>query len=292
MGSARLKRILDFSFGTLASRALWAIYDQSDNFILGKVGGAVALGFYTMARDLASIPVTRISTVVNMLSVPLMANLQDDPAGMRNVLVRGIRLTASVSVPICVGIAVVAEDLVRVALSEKWMPIVTILRILCGIALVKSIDVLIAPVLRARYRTTFLTAYNLALLVVMPIAFIAGAYLAGGVGVAYAWLAAYPLVMARMAAEALREIDLPWRSVLRQLQDPLWAAALMTLAALGMQALVPGAGFGASLARLLLASTVGAAVYATALWIRGGPLRDEMLEVLSWIFKPRRSRPG
>src|SRR6185437_8312526 len=92
-GSARTRRILAFSFGTFGSRAVWSVYDQSDNFVLGKVAGAFSLGFYTMARDLASIPVTRISTVVNQLSVPLMANLQDAPIAMRTMLMRGLRLT-------------------------------------------------------------------------------------------------------------------------------------------------------------------------------------------------------
>ena len=144
--------------------------------------------------------------------------------------------------------------------------------------------------LRARYRTTFLTGYNLALLVVMPMAFLVGAHFGGGVGVAYAWLVVYPLVMTRMATEAFREIGLPWRSVFGQVRDPLAAAALMALATLGVQAVIAGQGFGASLTRLVLASVVGAAVYAVSLWIRGGPLRAEMLEVLSWVFKPFRAQ--
>ncbi len=288
--STRLRQILKFSFGTFGSRALWSIYDQSDNFVLGKVTGEFALGFYTMARDLANIPVTRISTVVNQLSVPIMANLQKDPAAMRAMLLRALRLTASVSVPVCVGIALVARDLVYIALSEKWMLIVPILRVLSGMALIKSIDVLIAPVLRARYRTTFLAMYNLGLLIVMPIAFLIGAHLGGGVGVAWAWLVAYPLVMSRMATEALHEIGLPWREIFRQLRGPMIAAALMTLAVLGLQSLITGERWGIALTRLLLASGVGATVYAGSLWILGGPLRDEMLEILTWVFKPNRSK--
>jgi O-antigen/teichoic acid export membrane protein len=290
VGSKRMRRILTFSIGTFGSRTLWAIYDQSDNFILGKVAGEATLGFYRVARDLASIPVTRISTIVNQLSVPLMANLKDNPPAMRSMLLRGVRLTASVSVPICVGIALVSDDLVYIVLGEKWMSIVPVLRILSGMALIKSIDVLIAPVLRARYRTTFLAMYNLVLLIVMPIAFVIGAYFASASGVAYAWLLAYPLVMSRMASEALREIGLPWSVVLSQLRSPILASSFMALTVFAIHAILTGSSWSAVLTRLLLSSGLGAAIYSGVLWILGGPIRNEIVEILSWVFRPKRGK--
>jgi O-antigen/teichoic acid export membrane protein len=285
-GSARTRNILSFSVGTFSSRAVWSIYDQSDNFILGKVAGEYALGFYTMARDIASIPVTRISSAVNQLSVPLMATLQQAPAAMRNMLLRGLRLTASVSIPACVGIALVADDLVQVALSDKWRSIVPILRVLCGIALIKSLDVLIAPVLRARYRTTYLATYNVVLLVIMPLSFLVGARLAGSIGVAWAWLVAYPIVMSRMATTAFREIDLSWRVALAQLRTPALAALLMTPVVLAVRALIVGDEWRIAFARLLASSCIGAVAYIASIWFMGGPLKGEMLEIASWLFRP------
>ena len=126
-------KILNFSFGTLSSRAIWA----------STIKATVSSSVKSAARSRSGITRWRATSPVSgnahfdgshLLSVPLMANLQDDPDAMRNVPLRGIRLTACVSVPICIGIAVVAEDLVYVALPKKWIPIVPIVRILCGIA--------------------------------------------------------------------------------------------------------------------------------------------------------------
>jgi O-antigen/teichoic acid export membrane protein len=288
IGSVRLRHIMNFSFATLGSRTLWAVYDQSDNFVLGKVTGEVALGFYTMARDLASIPVVRISSVVNQLSVPLMAQMQNDAATMRNILLRGVRLTISVSAPVCVGLALVANDFVRIALSDKWMPIVPILQILSAFCLIRSVDVLIAPVLRARYRTNFLLIYNLALLALMPLSFLVGAWLAAGVGVAIAWLVVYPVIMARMTIEALHEVDLPIRTFLAQLVGPLFSVTVMAVVVLGIMELLPGDGRGTMVARLVLETCGGAVAYATTLWFCGGPLKAELREVITWVIKPRR----
>jgi O-antigen/teichoic acid export membrane protein len=291
VGSKRMRQILGFSFGTFGSRALWSIYDQSDNFVLGKIAGESALGFYRVARDIANIPVTRLSTAVNQISVPVLASLQDDPGAMRAMLMRGMRLTATISIPACAGLALVARDLVFVALTPKWLPIVPVLELLCGLAMVKSLDVLVAPVLRARYRTTFLAVYNLVLLVMMPVAFLAGARLGGSVGVACAWLAVYPIIMCRMAKVALDEISLPWREVVTQLRGPFVAAAAMALAVLAVQFAIRGDGIPLSVARLVGGVVIGAIVYTSVLWLRGGQLRDELLEVLSWVFKPGRRAP-
>jgi PST family polysaccharide transporter len=201
-----------------------------------------------------------------------------------------MRLTACVSVPICVGLALVADDFVFIALSSKWTAIVPILQILCATSLVKSIDVLIVPVLRARYRTNFLTVYNLVLIVLMPIAFIGGAMLAGGVGVALAWLIPYPIVMARMALEAFREIDLSWKFALAQLRIPVLAAAVMMLVVIGLRLAIVGEDWPVTLLRLTLSCVVGALVYVGILWKWGGSLRDEVREVISWLLKLRHAR--
>jgi O-antigen/teichoic acid export membrane protein len=283
----RLRDILGYSVASFGSRVLWATYDQADAFVLGKIAGETSLGFYSMARDLASLPVVKISTAVNQLAVPVMAELQTDRQAMRNALLRGIRLVAGVSFPLCAGLALVAEDAVRLALTEKWLPIVPIVQILCAAALVKSLDVLLPPVLRARFRAGFLARYNLVLLLVMPLLFLWGALRAGGVGVAVAWVTGYPLVMAWMAREALREIDLGWRTLLAQLKMPVLAVLAMSAVVLVLQHVLAGAGEARVWVRLAAAIAGGAATYCAILWIRGGQLTEELRELARWILRPR-----
>ncbi len=62
----------------------------------------------------------------------------------------------------------------------------------------------------------------------------------------------------------------------------------MSLAVLGLQFFIRGDAWSAMLTRLLLTSGIGAAVYASVLWFWGGPLRAELREVMSWVFKPGR----
>lgn len=287
--TGRARVIMHFSLGIFGSNTLYSLYEQSDSFILGKIAGERTLGLFTMAKDLALLPVTRIAAVVNQLMVPLMAELQAKPAEMSAYLLRVMRLVAAIVIPISVGFALVAEDVVRVILTDKWLAIVPILQVMCFSAVIKGIDNLLPPVLRARYRSNFLMLYNTALLTVMPMAFILGAYWASGIGVALAWITVYPMVMSWMVREVIRELEIRWGQLWKQLAGPIAAGMAMTVAVMIVKALLRH--LEVSDAWLLLSVEVlfGAITYGVGLLIFGRPLIGEIWSVALMIFRPGRN---
>ena len=60
-----------------------------------------------------------------------MANEQDDPARVRNMTRRSIQVSTYVMAPLMMGLAACAEPLIRLILTEKWLPCVPYLRIFC-----------------------------------------------------------------------------------------------------------------------------------------------------------------
>ena len=154
----------------------------ADVLIIGKITGQVTLGLYSMARELALLPGSKISTVVNMLSSPVMAELQTNLGAMRWALYRAVRLTTAIALPTSAGMALVAEEMVSVLLGPKWLPAAPIFCLLCVYAAVRSIDALLPPVLMARRRERFLFWYCFALLIVVPVAAVVGAMRYGAPG--------------------------------------------------------------------------------------------------------------
>src|SRR3989442_5738080 len=94
IGRRRLDEILRYSLAALGARVGWAVYQQVDAVVLGKVAGEVVLGFYSMAKQLSSLPVEKVTVVANQLAIPIMAGLQADRAAMRASFLRGLRLVA------------------------------------------------------------------------------------------------------------------------------------------------------------------------------------------------------
>ncbi|MER3424922.1 MAG: hypothetical protein C4293_18570, partial [Nitrospiraceae bacterium] len=143
MWSRRMREVLHYSFSTLGVNLGWSAYAQIDSFILGKVAGEQMLGFYSMAKQLGTLPVTKISVVVNQLAWPVMAQLQTDRALLRASFLKVLRLVACVAMPISLGMAVVAHDLVSVVLGQKWSPVVPLFQVFCLYAVLHSLEVLL-----------------------------------------------------------------------------------------------------------------------------------------------------
>jgi len=278
----RLLEVLRFSASTLGSKVCWATYRQADFFVLGKISGDVVLGFYSMAKQLATLPVDKISMVVNQLASPVLAELQDQRGAMRASLLRGLRLVASIAFPMCIGTLLVAHDLVEVLLTDKWNPIVPMLQILCFYSVVRSIDILLPPVLMARFRTKFLFYYSFALLIFMPLAFLAGALWGGAIGVSLAWVAAYPFLVAKMMNEAFNEIGISWRLFWRQLSSPIAATVSMALVLVVLGWSVSNLLSDFVGVRLALMILTGSVVYGTCLFLMGGQTWTELREVFNW----------
>ena len=285
VGGTRFKALIDFSLSTVGSRLCWAFYEQADTVVLGKFVGQSALGAYAMAKELALLPVNKVATVINHLATPIMAELQADREALAVSILRSVRLVAWVTFPLCIGFGLVAEDLVRVILTEKWIAAVPLIQVLSGYALFRSIAVLWPPVLLARYRARFLFYYNLTLLGTMPVAFWIAATGFGAIGVALMWLIVYPFFFARLVAESLREVSVSWQQLWSQLRSPLEATLAMILGVEGVRLWTASWGPEFALSHLLVLSFSGAIVYAVIFLIRGGKTRQEVQAVAGWVFR-------
>jgi O-antigen/teichoic acid export membrane protein len=277
IGGERVKEVLRFSLATLGVKIMWALREDSDVLVIGKITGQLTLGFYSMAKELALLPGTKISTVVNMLSSPMMAELQTNIDAMRTNFYRAVRLTAAIAVPTSAGIALVANEAVP------------LLRLLCVYAAVRAVDVLLPPVLFARHREIFLFWYCLALLIVTPMAAVIGALWYGALGAVVFLTPAYCAVMAIMAKEALAEIKGSFSELWSEIWPILAAATAMAAVVLLLREFAFAGLTHTPLIGLLLLSASGAATYFTALLAMSSPVIGEGVEIAGWILRPRRA---
>jgi teichuronic acid exporter len=285
IGGKRMKDVVHFSLATLGVKTLWILREDSDVVVVGKLTGDVTLGFYSMAKQLALLPTSKISGVVNTLSSPVMAELQTDVDAMRQAFYRAIRLTAVITVPISGGMALVADEMVAVLLGPKWSPIVPLLRLLCAYAGVRAIDVLFPPILFARRRQRFLLFYCLTLLIVVTVAAILGAFWNAAEGVVIVSTLAYCAVMVTMAKEALGEIKGRFSELLMETWPIFTAGAAMAASVFLLRDFLIADRLESSSVRLVISCLVGATTYCTTLLIIGGPVISESAQVVSWIVR-------
>jgi len=285
IGGERAKEVIHFSLTTLGITMLWAIREQSDVAVIGKITGQVTVGLYSMAKDLAMLPTAKISSVVFLLSSPMMAELQTDIAAMRRAFFRAVRLTASIALPASAGMALVADDMVAVLLGPKWLPAVRVLRLLCLYAAVRAVDVLLPPVLFARRRQRFLFWYFLALLFAVPSAAALGARWAGAPGAVMLLTPVYCGLVTIVTKEALAELKGSFSELWFETWPILAATAAMAAFVLLLREITFAGRTEPPLIELILLSVTGAVTYLGALFALGRTVIGEGVEVVSWILR-------
>lgn len=122
-----------FSFGSkiLLSSLLHTIYTNLYTLIIGKKFSAGELGYYNRAFTLAQFPSTNLTNVIVRAVYPIQCRLQDDDEQLRSMFLKYMRMACYLIFPVMIGFCALAEPLVRLLLTDKWLPAVPLLQILC-----------------------------------------------------------------------------------------------------------------------------------------------------------------
>ena len=289
IGGERVKDVVRFSLATLGVKVMWALREWGNTLVIGKITGQVAtVGLYSMAEEIALLPGNKITTVVNMLCSPMMAELQTNIESMRAAFYRAVRMTAVIVVPASAGMALVADEMVAVLLGPQWLPAVPVLRLLCLYAEVRAIDVLLPPVLFARRRERFLFWYCLALLILTPVAAVLGTLWNGALGTVMFATPVYCAIMLVMAKEALAEMNGGFTELWSALWPIVAATAVMAAVVLLLREFAFARSSESPVVRLVLFSLGGAITYVAVLFAIGSPVIAEGTEVVGWILRRQR----
>ena len=117
------RQLVGFGSFILCSNLINNICDNIQGLLIGKFFNSSSLGLYTQARKLEEVATTSISNVVNQVAYPVLAEKQADNNAMIRVLKRFIIFIAFVVFPLMFLLILIAEPLILVLYSAKWLPL-------------------------------------------------------------------------------------------------------------------------------------------------------------------------
>lgn len=144
-----------FSYGSklLLSGLLNTIYNNVYQLVIGKVYSPADLGFYSRALVVQQVPVANITDSTERVTFPVYASIQDDKARLKRGVKEALKTVTLVTSPLMIGMAVCARPLVRVLLTDKWLPAVPYLQLLCVVGILYPLHVINLNVLKAQGRS-------------------------------------------------------------------------------------------------------------------------------------------
>jgi O-antigen/teichoic acid export membrane protein len=255
---------LRFGGVLFADNLLWRWYTSVDTFFLARWSGTAAVGYYTLGRELANMPVEKVSTVVNDVSLPAFAHIAGDRVAAARLLNETIRMHATLGFPLFWGLAAVAHLAVPVLFGERWQPAVFPLVALCLIAPLRLIGSIETPAITGIGRPWILVKTKLVIAPVMTVALAIGAWYGGIDGAAIAWLVAFPLAYAVAFRYILDAVGLTYAEMCAVMRGPALAAGAMGAAVYGWAYVLGQAGL-PRVVNLVSAIALGMAVFAVCL---------------------------
>lgn len=127
----RLRTLFSYGWKLLVSSLLDTVYNNLRNLIIGKMYSSSDLAYYNQGDKFPKIIVTNINTSIDSVLLPTMSNEQDDRNRIKSMTRRAIKTSTYVMAPLMMGLAFCAEPIVRIVLTDKWLPCVPFLRLFC-----------------------------------------------------------------------------------------------------------------------------------------------------------------
>lgn len=127
----RLKGLLSFGWKLLVSSLLDTVYNNLRNLIIGKIYSSSDLAFYNQGDKFPKVIVTNINASIDSVLLPTMSEAQDDHERVKAMTRRAIKTSTYIMAPLMMGLAFCANPIVKLVLTEKWMPCVPFLQIFC-----------------------------------------------------------------------------------------------------------------------------------------------------------------
>jgi O-antigen/teichoic acid export membrane protein len=180
-----MREFFSFSAWLTAGQIVNTLNWRFDYLLVGKMLGGTALGYYSVGSNLAMMPTREATLPLTQTIYPGFANIQNDPVRLAAAYQRVQALVAAVALPAGIGVAVVADPLVRLALGEKWAPIIFIIQALASVFALQTLGSLVQPLGMAKGETRLLFVRDTQMFAVRVPIMVAGLVVAGLPGVVF-----------------------------------------------------------------------------------------------------------
>ena len=127
----RIKKLFSFGWKLLVSQIVNTVYSDVCQLIIGKKYSTSDLAYYNRGDSIPRLMMVNINTSLDSVLLPAMSKEQDDIVSLRNMVRRSLKLSTYLLFPLMIGIAVCAESLVHVVLTDKWLSCVIYIRLFC-----------------------------------------------------------------------------------------------------------------------------------------------------------------
>lgn len=128
---APVRQMFSFSYKVLITAVLTTINNNVLTVIFGRLFPAQAVGNFTQANKWNTMANQMVTNTMAQVAQPVFTQVTDDKERQRRVFGKMLRFTAFLAFPALFGLALVAPQVILLAIGDKWVDSIPLLQILC-----------------------------------------------------------------------------------------------------------------------------------------------------------------
>ena len=125
------KELFDYGSKLMVSILINQSYSQIYPIVVGKFFSTATLGNFSRARHWANFGSKNLTSILQGVTFPVLAKIQDDDKRLESIYRRMIRTSCFIIFPVMIGMSAVAKPLTTVMIGEKWEFSAYLLQIIC-----------------------------------------------------------------------------------------------------------------------------------------------------------------
>ena len=134
------KELFGFGRWIFGSAVLAMVRKAGIDAFIGKFLGVPILGFYNRSQAFSNSLFDELTAIIWQIGYPAYSKLQNKSSQLREAFIKTLQLVTFVGMPLAGGIIVLSKEFTHIFLTDKWLPIVPVMQVLCLLAVVSLVN--------------------------------------------------------------------------------------------------------------------------------------------------------
>lgn len=127
----RFGEMWSFGWKIFVAALINNVFNDLRTILIGKFYSKQDLAYYNQGNSYPQMVVQTVNTSINAVLFPAISKIQDDIPSVKAFLRRSIKISSFFMFPLLLGFAATAKQLVLLLLTEKWLPSVPFIQVMC-----------------------------------------------------------------------------------------------------------------------------------------------------------------
>lgn len=127
----RFKELYKFGLNFMGANLMGTLFNELKSFVIGVKYLPADLAFYKRGEQLPAIISDNINNTINTVIFPAISKIQDNKQDVKHAIRRSMMTSSYVMTPLLFFMAASADNITLLLLTEKWMPCVPYMRVIC-----------------------------------------------------------------------------------------------------------------------------------------------------------------